>query len=82
MGKLYHRVFRHVDRRYAACLRRDGLLNSVLLIVLGLLLIAGGFGGSRHVRKPYDSLVAWGAPVGLLVTLTGITLLMIPNFFG
>jgi hypothetical protein len=54
----------------------------VLLIVLGLLLIAGGFGGSRHVRKPYDSLVAWGAPVGLLVTLTGITLLMIPNFFG
>ena len=58
------------------------MLNSVLLIVLGLLLIAGGFGGSYQFRTPYDSLVAWGAPVGLLVTLTGITLLVIPNFFG
>ena len=31
--------------------------------------------------KPYDALVAWCAPIGLVVMLAGIVLLFIPNFF-
>ena len=63
-------------------LRGVGLLNHVALIICGLLLIGAGFWGSTQLRKPYDALIAWGAPVGLLVVLTGVVLLIMPNFFA
>jgi len=57
------------------------VLGPVLLTVLGLLLIMLGFWGGHVWLKPYDALVAWCAPVGLVVTLVGIVLLFIPSFF-
>jgi hypothetical protein len=54
----------------------------ILLIGLGMLLISGGFWGSSGLRPPYDAVIAWGAPVGLLITLMGVILLIIPDFFG
>ena len=54
----------------------------IALIGLGMLLISGGFWGSSRLRSPYDAVIAWGSPVGLLVTLMGVILLIIPHFFG
>ena len=55
--------------------------DSVLLIICGVLLIAGGFWGGLKFHFPYGALVSWSAPVGLLITLVGIVTLLIPNFF-
>jgi hypothetical protein len=55
---------------------------SIALIGLGILLISGGFWGSARLRSPYDAVIAWGTPIGLLVTLMGVILLIIPDFFG
>jgi hypothetical protein len=66
---------------YAVHLRRKIVLGHILLTVLGLLLVILGFWGGHVWPKPYASLVAWCAPVGLVVTLIGIVLLFIPNFF-
>jgi len=57
------------------------VLGHILLTMLGLLLIVLGFWGGHMWPKPYDSLVAWCTPVGLVVALIGIVLLFIPNFF-
>ena len=57
------------------------MLGHRLLTVLGLLLIILGFWGGHVWPKPYGSLVAWCAPIGLVVTLAGIVLLFIPGFF-
>ena len=57
------------------------MLGHILLTVLGLLLIILGFWGGHVWPRPYDALVAWCAPVGLVVTLVGIVLLFIPRFF-
>jgi len=46
------------------------------------MLIVLGFWGGHVFPKPYDALVAWCAPVGLVVMLTGIVLLFIPGFFA
>jgi hypothetical protein len=58
------------------------LLYHILLILLGMALIIAGFWGSTQLRKPYDALIAWCAPVGLLVVLAGVVMLIIPNFFA
>ena len=58
------------------------VLGHVLLTALGLLLIVLGFWGGHECPKPYDALVAWCAPIGLIIMLTGIVLLFIPNFFS
>ena len=57
------------------------MLGHILLTMLGLLLIVLGFWGGHMGPKPYDSLIAWCTPVGLVVALIGIILLFIPNFF-
>ena len=58
------------------------MLYHVLLILLGMVLITAGFWGSTQLRKPYDAVSAWCAPVGLLVAFVGIVLLIIPHFFA
>jgi len=58
------------------------VLAHVLLTALGLVLIVLGFWGGHVFPKPYDALVAWCAPVGLVVMLVGIVLLFIPGFFA
>jgi hypothetical protein len=46
------------------------------------MLIVLGFWGGHVFPRPYDALVAWCAPVGLVVMLAGIVLLFIPGFFA
>jgi hypothetical protein len=58
------------------------VLAHALLTALGLVLIVLGFWGGHVFPKPYDALVAWCAPVGLVVMLAGIVLLFIPRFFA
>jgi len=58
------------------------VLSHALLTALGLGLIVLGFWGGHVFPKPYDALVAWCAPVGLVVMLAGIVLLFIPSFFA
>ena len=70
-----------VADKHATNLRDKAVLGHILLIALGLLLIVLGFWGGHECPKPYDALVAWCAPIGLVVMLTGIVLLFIPNFF-
>jgi hypothetical protein len=57
------------------------MLGYAWLTVLGLVLIMLGFWGGHVFPKPYDALVAWCAPVGLVIMLAGIVLLFIPTFF-
>ena len=57
------------------------MLGHALLTTFGLLLIALGFWGGHVWPKPYDALVAWCAPIGLVIMLVGIVLLFIPSFF-
>jgi hypothetical protein len=65
-----------------AHIRRKAVLGHILLTTLGLLLIVLGFWGGHEWPKLYDTLAAWCAPIGLVLTLAGIVLLFIPNFFG
>ncbi len=58
------------------------MLGHALLTALGLLLIVFGFWGGHVFPKPYDALVAWCAPGGLVAMLAGIVLLFIPSFFA
>ena len=58
------------------------MLGHILLTVLGLWLIVLGFWGGHVWPRPYDALIAWCAPIGLVITLVGIVLLFIPSFFS
>jgi hypothetical protein len=58
------------------------MLGHALLTTLGVLLIVLGFWGGHERPKPYDALVAWCAPIGVVIMLAGIVLLFIPNFFS
>jgi hypothetical protein len=58
------------------------VITHALLTALGLWLIVLGFWAGHECRQPYDALVAWCAPIGLVVMLAGIVLLFIPNFFA
>ncbi|OGW13884.1 MAG: hypothetical protein A3G93_01790 [Nitrospinae bacterium RIFCSPLOWO2_12_FULL_45_22] len=53
----------------------------ILMICSGVLMIGWGFWASYNARRPVDVIGAIMTPVGLLLTLTGIILLCIPNFF-
>ena len=58
------------------------MLSRILLTALGVLLIVLGFWGGHVWSKPYEALAAWCAPIGFVLTLAGIVLLFIPNFFA
>jgi len=75
-------LLRSLAHRDAPDLGSKIVLGHVLLTALGLLLIVLGFWGGHECPKPYDALVAWCAPIGLIIMLTGIVLLFIPNFFS
>lgn len=57
------------------------LFHSTILLG-GLLLIVAGFWGSRQEPSYLTAFVSWGAPIGLIVSLMGILLLLIPGFFN
>ncbi len=82
MGELDCCLLRSLAHRDAPDLRSKTVLGHALLTALGLVLIVLGFWGGHVFPKPYDALVAWCAPVGLVVMLAGIVLLFIPGFFA
>lgn len=81
MGELACCLLRSLAHRDAPDLGSKTVLGHILLTALGLLLIVLGFWGGHACPKPYDALVAWCAPIGLVVMIAGIVLLFIPNFF-
>ena len=82
MGEPDGCLLRSLAYRDASYLRSMTVLTHALLTALGLLLIVLGFWAGHECPKPYDALVAWCAPIGLVVMLAGIVLLFIPNFFS
>ena len=58
------------------------MILSLCYIGLGLTLITAGMWGSTTLRAPYNTILAWCAPTGLLLTLAGIVQLIIPDFFA
>jgi hypothetical protein len=56
-------------------------MRNAALLLAGLLLMACGFWGSTLPRPLYAAVLAWGAPVGLLLSLAALILLTIPDFF-
>lgn len=75
-------LLRSLAHRDALGLGTKTVLGHALLTALGLLLIMLGFWGGHECPKPYDALVAWCAPIGLVIMLAGMVLLFIPNFFS
>ena len=82
MGEFDSRLLRSLAHRDAPDLGSKTVLGHALLTALGLLLIVLGFWGGHECPKPYDALVAWCAPIGLVIMLAGMVLLFIPNFFS
>jgi hypothetical protein len=58
-----------------------GMLLHIGMILGGLALMVGAFWGSSQLRPPFDGLAALAAPIGLLLSITGVILLAIPTFF-
>lgn len=58
------------------------MFGHIFFVLLGMALIACGFWGGYAYHKPYGALIAWCAPVGLVIMLVGIVLLFIPHFFA
>jgi len=58
-----------------------GALLHIAMLLGGLALIVCGFWGSGQLRSPFGGLVALAAPIGLLLSVVGLILLIIPTFF-
>ncbi|ETW93606.1 MAG: hypothetical protein ETSY1_38475 [Candidatus Entotheonella factor] len=57
------------------------ILRHLAMLVGGLALIVFGFWGSNKFRWPFDGIAAFAAPIGLLLSIVGVILLIIPTFF-
>ncbi|MDH3600017.1 MAG: hypothetical protein OEU26_10315 [Candidatus Tectomicrobia bacterium] len=57
------------------------IIRNAAALLAGLLLIACGFWGSMLRRPFYAAVLAWCAPIGLLLSLVALVLLCIPDFF-
>lgn len=58
-----------------------GILLHIAMLLGGLGLIVFAFWGSSQLRQPFDGLAAVAAPIGLLLSIVGVILLVIPTFF-
>ena len=56
-------------------------IQYIIMIVVGTVLVIGGYAASERADKPLDILGAVGALVGLIMTFLGILLGAVPNFF-
>ncbi|MBE9503373.1 MAG: hypothetical protein IME96_04290 [Proteobacteria bacterium] len=52
-----------------------------MMIIVGLIIIGGGFWVSYNTKKPWDIIGALCLPVGMIITLFGVLLNSVPNFF-
>jgi len=57
------------------------LIISILMTISGLLLIGLGLWGIHSCKGFLERLGALLAPMGLIITLLGVLLLCVPNFF-
>ena len=53
----------------------------IIMIVAGLILICWGFWATYNARRPWDMLGALSLPVALIITLMGVLLSAVPDFF-
>ncbi len=51
------------------------------MIIVGVVLVVGGYAASERADKPLDIAGALGALFGLVLTFLGILLGAVPNFF-
>jgi hypothetical protein len=51
-------------------------------LLSGLALMVLGFWGSSQWRSPFDGIAACGAPIGLLLSIIGVIVWVIPTFFS
>lgn len=54
---------------------------SIFMILAGLAMISWGFWAADKMKNPWDIVGALFAPAGLVVSLLGVLLLFVPNFF-
>jgi hypothetical protein len=57
------------------------ILVDLVMLLGGLVLIVFGFWGSSQLRSPFDGMAALAAPIGLVLSMVGVILLVIPTFF-
>ena len=57
------------------------ILVDLVMLLGGLVLIVFGFWGSSQLRWPFDGMAALAAPIGLVLSMVGVILLVIPTFF-
>jgi hypothetical protein len=57
------------------------ILVNLVMLLGGLVLIVFGFWGSSQLRSPFDGMAALAAPIGLVLSIVGVILLVIPTFF-
>jgi hypothetical protein len=57
------------------------ILVDLVMLFGGLVLIVFGFWGSSQLRSPFDGMAALAAPIGLVLSIVGVILLVIPTFF-
>ena len=54
----------------------------IMMIPVGICLMGWGFWSAYNLRKPWNSVNSLFAPVGLVIALTGVLLVCVPNFFS
>ena len=52
-----------------------------LMILLGIPAMGWCFWASYNAKKPWDMVAAISLPLSLIITLIGILLICVPNFF-
>ena len=53
----------------------------LVLVAFGLILLAWGLPAAHRLSRPWHILAALGAILGLVLTILGTLLCVIPNFF-
>lgn len=53
-----------------------------MMIIIGIFALGWGLWASYNLKKPYDTIAAAFAPIGLVLALTGVLLICVPGFFS
>ena len=54
----------------------------LVLVIAGLAAVAWGLPAAHRLKKPYDIAAALAVLAGVIATMMGILLTIIPSFFG
>lgn len=53
----------------------------IIMIITGIAVVGSGFWASCNAKKPWDIIGSLALPAGLIITLLGVLLTCVPNFF-